>query len=395
MKRLAGLILTSLMLCSCSEADQTTSIPPDEPSVRVATFNIAMGLNEEGAMATALATSDDSRLKQIAAILQRVRPDVVLLNEFDYQQGIQAAMLLNQNYLSVSQGKQQPIEYPYHFAGSVNTGLDSGVDLDGNGRKGEPGDAFGFGTFPGQYGMLVLSRYPIDQDGVRTFQNFLWSSLQEANRPVTPDGIPYYPDDVWNQLRLSSKSHWDVPIAIDGKVLHLLAYHPTPPVFDGAEDRNGRRNFDEHRFWLEYIQPDSNRVMIDDSGTIGNLHPSQSFIIAGDFNADPFDGDSIRGAVNQLLDSPQINSDCVPTSEGAREASMVQGGVNQAHRGDPSADTSDFNDERAGNLRLDYLLPAAGLDIKGCGVFWPANGLDGAEWVEVSDHRLVWLDLSL
>jgi len=32
-----------------------------------------------------------------------------------------------------------------------------------------------------------------------------------------------------------------------GQVIHILASHPTPPVFDGVEDRNGRRNHDEIR----------------------------------------------------------------------------------------------------------------------------------------------------
>ena len=36
-----------------------------------------------------------------------------------------------------------------------------------------------------------------------------------------------------------------VTIQIDGKTVHFLTSHPTPPVFDGPEDRNGTRNGDE------------------------------------------------------------------------------------------------------------------------------------------------------
>jgi len=44
-------------------------------------------------------------------------------------------------------------------------------------------------------------------------------------------------------LRLSSKSHWDVPIDIPlgaglTKRVHMLLHHPTPPAFDGPEGRN-------------------------------------------------------------------------------------------------------------------------------------------------------------
>jgi len=363
--------------------------------VRVATFNIAMGLAEAGQMGAALASGEDPRLRQVAEILQRVRPDIILLNEFDHEKGTHAASLFNQNYLAKSQGGQQPIEFPYGFHASVNTGLDSGLDLDGDGVLGEPDDAWGYGVFPGQYGMLVLSRYPLWPEKARSFQFFKWSDLPGARRPVNPDRRSYYPDEIWRQLRLSSKSHWDLPFNIDNKTLHLLAFHPTPPVFDGPEDRNGRRNFDEIRFWLEYLQPGPNGGITDDEGNPAGLPPGAAFVIAGDFNADPLDGDSIPGAVGQLLDSPLIDSSCVPVSAGAAEASALQGGINQQHRGDPAADTSDFSDERTGNLRLDYLLPSNGLTLLGCGVFWPASAEEGASLVDVSDHRLVWLDIEL
>jgi hypothetical protein len=51
------------------------------------------------------------------------------------------------------------------------------MDLDNDGTIGVrdnayAGDALGFGRFPGQYGMLVLSRFPIDTSRVRTFRTF-------------------------------------------------------------------------------------------------------------------------------------------------------------------------------------------------------------------------------
>ena len=56
---------------------------------------------------------------------------------------------------------------------------------------------------------------------------------------------------------------------------------------------------------------------------------------------------------------------------------------------------TDFDDRRTGNLRLDYLLPSANLDVRDCGVFWPAAGLIDFDPGEASDHRLVWLDIAL
>lgn len=394
LKAILFIALLSL-LAACDGSDYPVNGQSPAIDLRIATFNIAMGLEEPGQLGLALSGEEDPRLLQVAEILQRVRPDILVLNEFDYDPDSHAASLLNANYLSQGHNGQQPIQFPYSFRAAVNTGLDSGLDLDGDGSTGAPGDAFGYGSFQGQYGMLILSRFPLKPEKSREFQNFLWASMPAARRPQNPDGSDYYPDEIWQALRLSSKSHWDVIFNIEGRELHLLAYHPTPPVFDGPEDRNGLRNFDETRFWLEYLQAGPEGFMLDDEGHMGGLETGAAFVIAGDLNADPFDGDSASGAVNQLLQSPLIDSSCIPTSKGAPEASAMQGGINSAHQGDPAADTSDFSDEFVGNLRLDYLLPARTLRIRACGVFWPASDEDGHELVSASDHRLVWLDISL
>lgn len=366
-----------------------------EPAaLRVATFNVAMGLETPGALCSALAAGTDERLRQVAEILQRVRPDILLLNEFDYDPSCDAAAMLNDNYLGLGQRGQDPIRYAHHFRAPVNTGVDSGLDLDGDGRPGGPGDAWGFGRFPGQYGMLLLSRYPLRGEQARTFAAFRWSALPGARRPAGIDGESFHPDDSWNLLRLSSKSHWDVGAEIGEGVLHLLAFHPTPPVFDGPEDRNGQRNFDEIRLWRDYTAPDGAAFIVDDRGHPGGLKQGEAFVIAGDFNADPRDGDSVQGAIAQLADAPWIDASCVPTSAGALEAAQQQGGVNDRQAGDPAADTSDFDDRHAGNLRLDYLLPSAGLEVRGCGVFWPPAHEEGHDLLDASDHRLVWLDIA-
>ena len=55
--------------------------------------------------------------------------------------------------------------------------------------------------------------------------------------------------------------------------------------------------------------------------------------------------------------------------------------------------TGDFG-PRVGVLRLDYALPSTGMRLIESGVYWPAPGTPGAEIVDGSDHRLVWLDLA-
>ncbi|BDZ53997.1 hypothetical protein GCM10025870_10700 [Agromyces marinus] len=280
--------------------------------------------------------------------------------------------------------------------------MPSGFDLNNNGVVGGGDDAFGFGFFPGQFGMAVLSKHPIDEGAVRTFQHFLWKDMPGALLPDDPNTAPpadWYSPEELDVFRLSSKSHWDVPVEIGGRTVHVLASHPTPPTFDGPEDRNGTRNHDEIRFWADYVKPGADsRYIYDDDGAKGGLKPGSSFVIMGDQNADPLDGDSVDAAIQQLLDHPRI-TDPQPTSAGAVEAATLQGGANLAHEGDPAYDTADFNDNPApGNLRADYVLPSKSLRVADAGVFWPVqadplSALTGTFPFPSSDHRLVWVDL--
>lgn len=381
--------------------------------IRVATFNAALNRAAAGGLVADLATGEDKQARAVAAIIQRVRPDILLLNEFDYDPDGRALALFQERYLSVGQEGAAPLVFTHAFTGPVNTGLASGRDLDGDGviattpgERNYGGDSFGYGAFPGQYGMAILSAHPIDRRGVRTFQKFLWKDMPGAllpDDPATPEPGDFYAPEARAILRLSSKSHWDAPILIGGKRLHLLASHPTPPVFDGAEDRNGKRNHDEIRLWADYITKGVGGYIVDDAGEHGGLEASERFIVLGDLNADPADGDGVRGAVAQLLSSPLI-ADPSPKSAGGDMSAAKQGGANHAHRSIAALDTADFFDgaNGPGNLRLDYVLPSVyGVKIHNAGVFWPQPGdkeralVGEGDPVVSSDHRLVWVDIEL
>jgi Endonuclease/Exonuclease/phosphatase family len=294
--------------------------------------------------------------------------------------------------------------YPHRFTAPSNTGLPSGFDLNNNGAIGGPDDALGFGFFPGQFGMAVYSRYPILAGEIRTFQRFLWNDMPGAllpDDPATPTPNDWYSPAEQAIFRLSSKSHWDIPIAVGGKVVHFLTSHPTPPVFDGPEDRNSTRNFDEIRLWADYISPGKGNYIYDDTGGRGGLKPGSLFVIAGDQNSDPVDGDSIPGSIQNLLEHPLVNTKVTPSSLGAVEQAVLQGGANASHRGNPAFDTADFLDVPGpGNLRADYVLPRKNLQIEDAAVFWPRTidpffDLVGVFPFPSSDHRLVWVDVSV
>ena len=388
------LALPAGLLPTAAAAPAAAGAGRPDPDVRFMTYNASLNRSGARELERDLSTPDNAQARQVAEIVQRTSPDVLLINEFDFDAQGRAVDLFRDNYLEVSQNGATPVDYPYAYSAPSNTGIPSGKDLDNSRSLGGPGDAFGFGSFPGQFGMVVYSRYPIATEDVRTFRNFLWKDMPGAllpDDPATPAPADWYSPDELDVVRLSSKSHWDVPIRIGERTVHFLVSHPTPPVFDGTEDRNGTRNHDEIRFWADYISGGRRASYIyDDEGTRGGLQGA-SFVIAGDQNSDPLDGDSIPGSAQQLLDHPKVQDQPVPASEGAVEASATQPG-NQGHLSPPRFDTADFG-EPPGNLRADYVLPGEALRILDSAVFWPTSTQPFANLIRASDHRPVWVDV--
>lgn len=388
-------LMTALVVSGCTtEREMHTGMNHCTEPVRVASFNVSMEagnyLDEDAgqslsasALQQRLRAGDHAQIRNIAEIIQRVRPDILLLNEFDTIEPRSSGLdLFQENYLSLPQAGQSPIEYAHRFVAPVNTGVAMPIDSNGDGEITLPEDAYGFGHYPGQYGMAVLSRYPIVTDKVRTFQHFLWKDMPGALQPFNPDGHPYYSEAVWSQFRLSSKSHWDIPVRLGEQTVHLLASHPTPPVFDGPEDRNGKRNHDEIRFWVDYLNNAS--YLYDDQGQRGGLAADAPFVVLGDLNASPVEGDSRPGAIAGLLSHPSVNT-VTPISDGGREARPE----------DPHSASHTVS----WGMRADYVLPSRHFGVENSGVFWPVKEEPLHRLIQSreasSDHRLVWMDVCL
>jgi endonuclease/exonuclease/phosphatase family metal-dependent hydrolase len=360
------------------------------PAIRVALFNVKELTADKVESVDPQGRGTDPQLVAAAAIVARVRPDVLVLQEVDVppEEPARVARAFVDHYLA-----PLGLAYPSVFAAPSNTGRLSGFDLNGDGHVASEADlgtrrygddSFGYGEYPGQYGMAVVSRLPLLAEEARTFRDFLWRALPGHH---LPDGF-YAPEEL-AVLPLSSKSHWDLPVEIGDHRLHLLISHPTPPVFDGEEDRNGRRNFDEIAFWLRYL--DGSRALVDDRGGAGGLAAGAPFVVVGDLNADPlrpastYDGTS---AIRLLLDHPRVAD--------PGELLTSEGGRLHGRGGEPRPEqvTAEF----AGGMRVDYLLPSAGLAVHDGGVFWPAADADPSGHllaVSASDHRLLWLDVVL
>lgn len=416
MSRFVRTLVLGLSLAGASLCRAQDDPPRPTQAIRVATFNLEDVRTED------LAEPSHPRLRRLAEVIQRVRPTVLLLNEIAFDEpgapGVADGATPGTNaqrfadaFLAVPQAPGlRPLRYKA-FAARSNTGLPSGLDLDRSGSvvttyppppppnpDGTPGpqsdearayggDCWGFGTFPGQYAMALLvdERLEILTEDIRTFRLLPWSYMPNALLPMVPvvppaegeqgeppgEPEPWYSGAAADTMRLSSKSHWDVPVRLPGgSVVHILASHPTPPAFDGPEGRNKRRNHDEIRFWADYLAGAA--YIVDDAGKAGGLPPGAHFVIVGDLNADPQKGSSLHNPIGLLLASPRLAQDPAPTSE----IEIV--------RLDPG-DTAMFR------LRVDYALPSATLEVLRSGV-WRHPPAGGAF---PSDHFPVWVDVGV
>jgi hypothetical protein len=334
--------------------------PVSSETLRIATWNAGLVRAGPGLLVKDLAGGEDPQTTAVARVLAALDADVILLTSVDYDRGGVALGLL------ADQLRAKGLDYPYRFALRPNTGLQTGFDIDGNGRLGDPRDAQGFGLFSGNAGMAVLSRMPLDEGGARDFSDYLWRDLPGT---LTTDAA-----DLAGVQRLASTGFWDVPVETAAGPLHLLAWHATPPVFDGPEDRNGRRNHDEAAFW---------RLFLEDA--LPMPPPDAPFVLLGDGNMDPADGDGLREGVTALLAHPVLQD---PTPPG------LHGRTEPHQQGDPALDTVLYDD--IGGLRLDYVLPSAGLTVTAAGVLWPPQGDPlSTDLALASRHFPVWVDLVL
>jgi len=408
LKAISMVLLLGVIGCGALSKVEESMSESEPLSLRVTTFNIEDLRTEE------VSNPESARAKAAAAVIQQLQPDVLLVNELTYDQPKGPAWVegsaegqngqrFADNFLAVSQGEGLAPRRYKAFMRPSNTGIASGFDFDNDGvavteppdlppATADPesrkqtaegraygADNWGFGTFAGQYSMALLVRedFEILEDRARTFQHFPWSAMPEALAPIDPEtGKPWYSEEEWAQFRLSSKSHWDVPVRLpSGAVIHFLVSHPTPAAFDGPEQRNQKRNHDEIRFWADYLNGAD--YIVDDNGQSGGLAPDASFIIMGDLNADPQKGSSFNNPLGRfLLQHPRVMGAFTPVARTP--------GIDPEWSELDMADTSDWG------MRIDYVLPSTDLIVEDGAIERPTT-----EAARVSDHFPVWVELTV
>lgn len=317
-----------------------TTVRLHADTLRIATFNAELMRKGPGLLLRDILRGEDPQIDAFKKLILEVRPDIVMLQGIDYDLRRSALEALSKDLAAAG------LVYPHSFANPPNAGQASGLDLNGNGKLGEADDAHGYGRFNGMGGMAVLSRFPIQQGAVEDYTPLLWRNLEGHIYPME-SGEPFGGREVFAAHRLSSRGHWVVPVITpEFGILHVMTFHASTPVYDGPEDRNGRRNHDEVAFWLDYLARDISPL---------------PFILGGTANTDPARGAGKPEAITALLAHPRLQN---PFDD---------------------APTADFPEPRPGDLRVDYLLPSTDWRVLG-------HGLVSAP--EASRHSLLWVDIA-
>lgn len=281
----------------------------------------------------------DPQIAAFTALMLEVRPDIIALQGIDHD--------LQNTGLTALIGVLDAagVSYPHSFSAAPNAGQASGLDLNGDGRLGDADDAHGYGRFTGNGGMAVLSRFPITTAMVEDYTAFLWRDLPGHIYPMT-NGEPFGGAAVFDVHRLSSRNHWVVPIETPDGPLRLMTFYATPPLYEGDEGRNTRRNHDEVAFWNAYLQDDESDL---------------PFVLLGTANIDPRRGSGKRAAIKALLEFPLLQNPFGDTP------------------------TAVFSDKYPEGLQVDYLLPSTGWKVS-------AKGIETRP--DASRHSLLWVDLT-
>lgn len=325
-KQLFCAIFLSIVFIPCATYGDT---------LKIAFWNIDLYRKGPGIALRDILRQKNSDVKTVTTQINALNADIWVLSGLDYDAESKTVSALNQNLAT---------PYPHVLALRPNVGIPTGLDLDGNGYTDGANDAQAYGFFPGQGGMAILSRLPINYEDNRNFSLFLWKDLPEAQLPPLPESAK----DI---LRLSSNGHYETSVLLEnGQKMQLLSWHASTPAFDGKDNRNGKRNHDENAFWLKLL-----------ASELAFPPPKKPFILIGQANIDPKKGEGDPSVINKLIFEADLQDPLAPFGE-----------------------TVDYG-KSVGPLRVAYILPSQDIKVIDAGHLPPIKG---------ARHKPIWIKFS-
>lgn len=264
-KAIVAGVVAAAALPSCA----TLGVAPgcEAGTFRVAVVDAGLVGRDDGEIVSRLSTDFDPQAQAVARVLQRSRPDIALLVGFDWDSDARGVRRFVDRYLRVPPDGQQ-LEYPHRFAAPVNRGEPSGLDLDDDGRVGGPGDAWSWGRYRGQGGMVLLSRYPIAEP-VRTFRDL---PLESRDESAGPGAVV---------RRLATTSIWDVPVTVPGATVRIVAADTMPLPEAPATAASTEMVRAQAVFLLEYARGSGRPGLSDDQGRQIGLGDGPGMVLLG------------------------------------------------------------------------------------------------------------------
>ena len=211
-------VLTGILVAPAQAADRDDR--GRDKTVRFATYNASLNRAAAGQLVSDLSTRDNAQARNIAEVLQRVRPDVVLLNEFDYVEGYEAVepvpyattceVRSRAPGRSATRTPSPRRRTPASPAASTWTAT---------ARSAAATTRTGSVSSPASSAWSCSRATRSTRTGSAPSRRFLWKDMPGAllpDDPATPQPGDWYSEEILEVFRLSSKSHWDVPVRVQG-----------------------------------------------------------------------------------------------------------------------------------------------------------------------------------
>lgn len=254
------------------------------PNVRVATVGADLSGERPGELAAVLVGGQNPQALQAALAIQKANADVVLLTGFDADE--HALRVFNDEYLMQAQPDGREIDYSHRYVGPSNRGVASGADLDQDKIIGGPADAWSYGQFPGQGSMVLLSKHPIDQDGIRTVTAQRWAELPDSK--ISEAELS---DAVAGAMPIMESGLWDIPLNVSGQDIRVIAVqvNEDPKNTDYALSRRS----DQLNVIGDWVSAE--QYLVDDNGHTPNSE--NTYVVLGELGNDP----KHNAAMDELL----------------------------------------------------------------------------------------------
>lgn len=252
-----------------------------QTSLRVATIDANLTADAPGKLNENLMGASNLQAGHVADSIAQSNADVVVLTDMDADQG--ALDTFRDQYLNNTEDDRPDVDYQYSYLAVGSKGLQSGADLNADGVIGGAQDAWGQGEFEEQGSVVVLSKYPVDEDQITAVSKLKWQDVANDQLHHTKlDGV------LAASIPVMSTGLWDIPIEYRGQRVHVVATQTEPEGQD--QDLAAARQSDELKVVSDYLAG-KDYVHIDEGRQAKGVG-DEKFVIAGALNRQETGGES-------------------------------------------------------------------------------------------------------